>query len=253
MEASKFNFYSIGLVAKNKPLSSKIIEVTPTEDLPMLNGEITDNAKNTTATSTDASGATYSSKVTTTSTLKATWLPINNSNRLTPPDVRRGETIVIYRFGDTDQYFWNTLKDDSNLRRLETVIYGFSGNPTEGAPVDAENMYFLEVSTHKKIMHLHTSKKNGEPFTYDIQINAGEGYIQIQDDGDNFILFNSTERRIVASNADGSYLSIDKKNVSIKAPDTYTVDAKTIVHNGKDITNNGSSSFTVNSPDTDIN
>lgn len=253
MKASKFNFFSIGTVAMNKPLSSKIIEVTPLEDLPMLNGEITDNAKDITATSTDASGATYSSKVTTTTTLKATWLPIGNSNRLTPPDVRRGETVVIYRFGDTDKYFWNTLKNDSKLRRLETVIYGFSGNPTEGAPVDAENMYFLEISTHKKIMHLHTSKKNGEPFSYDIQINSGDGYIQIQDDDGNFILLNSKERIITAANSDGSSVDLNKRNVFIKAPELYQVDAKSIIHNGVDITNNGSGSFTVNSPDTDIN
>ncbi len=39
----KLKVYSLGIVAKNKALDSHKIEVTPIEDLSMVNGEITDH------------------------------------------------------------------------------------------------------------------------------------------------------------------------------------------------------------------
>ena len=252
MEISKFHFYSIGTVAKNKELSSKFVEITPNEDLTMLNGEVTDSATDTTAKATDASGAVYNTSVTSTVTVNAEWLPISDSNRLTAPDVRRGEVVVIYQFGDSDKYYWNTLKADSKLRRLETVIYGFSATQDEGAEISAENMYFLEVSTHKKIIHLHTSIANGEPFIYDVQINTGEGYIQIQDDDNNFILFNSKDRRITMKNGNGSFLSIDKKNITISAPESLILNCKNLVQKASNSHATETQSMSVKSDKTKI-
>ena len=40
---SRLHFYSYGIVAKNKDLSSDLIEVVPSEDQSFLDGELTDN------------------------------------------------------------------------------------------------------------------------------------------------------------------------------------------------------------------
>lgn len=227
-EISKLSIYSIAVVAKNKALSSKEIECVPLEDTPMISGEITDNASQYKSKAADASGAAYQTDITTTSTVKATWLPIGSSNRLTAPDVRRGESVALYRFADSDQFFWTTLRDDMRLRKLETVIYGFSATTDESAKPTAENMYFLEISTHQKLVHFHTSKANGEPFTYDIQINTKEGFIQIQDDSGNFFSFNSKERQIEMVNSDGSKVDINKKEIFLEATDLISLKAKTV-------------------------
>ena len=256
-EVSKLSIYSIGIVAKNKPLSSKIIEVTPIEDIPQSHGQLTDNQETHSANSTDANGSAYSTEVSTTATVKALWLPIGISNRMTPPDVRRGENVVLYRFADSDAFYWTTLMDDMRLRKLETVIYGFSGTQDEGATNNAENMYFLEVSTHRKLIHLHTSKSNGELFSYDVQINGGEGFIQIQDHLGNYFQFNSKDRIIESSNIDGSKITINKKTITLECTDSITLKTKDITFNGsKSITNNsekigvnGSDSITLVSPD----
>ena len=86
---SKFHAHSLGIVAANKPLDSKIIEVTPIEDNPMASGELTDNIDIYEAKSSSTDGEAYQVELTTTNTIKATWLPIGTSNRLTAPDVRR--------------------------------------------------------------------------------------------------------------------------------------------------------------------
>lgn len=228
MELSKLKIYSLGLVAINKPLTTKEIEVTPIEDTPMLNGEINDDVTKYKAEAEDSKGSAYNVELDTTNTVKATWLPIGSSNRMTAPDVRRGETVVLYRFADSDKFYWATLKDDMHLRKLETVVYAFSANQKEDTKNTSENMYFLEVSTHKKIVHFHTSKANGEPYMYDIQINAAEGFIQIQDDAKNFFTFNSKERQIEMINSDMSKIEINKTNIFIESTDLIALKSKKI-------------------------
>ena len=220
---SKLKIYSLGIVAKNKALDSHKIEVTPIEDLNMVDGEITDHGIEQTSKGIDKSGATYETKVSSSNTIEATWMPLGSPNRHSAPDVRRGEYVVIYQFGDADKYYWVTFKDDLTLRKLETVIYAFSGTPDESKGLSAETHYFLEISTHKKLIHFHSSKANGEPFVYDVQINTGEGFILIQDDIGNFFTIDSKERRIELKNTDATHLDIDKRNYTLTVPDNTTI------------------------------
>lgn len=229
MELSKLHICSIGVVAKNKSLKSRVIEVTPIEATPMANGELTDNTVSYKASAVDTQGSAYQVEVPTTNTVKATWLPMHSSNRVTAPDVRRGELVVLYRFADTDDFWWATLKDDLELRKLETVIYAFSGTREESAKPSAENTYFLEISTHNKLVHFHTSKADGEPFIYDIQINTKDGNITIRDDAGNYFSFDSKERQLELKNVDGTHIDLNKKDLTITVPETYTLQAKNVV------------------------
>lgn len=267
LTVSKLRFYSAAIVAINKSLKSKDIEATPTEELPMLNGEITSASTDYKSNAVDASGAAYETSVKTSVTVKATWLSLSTSNRITAPDVRRGELVMLYQFGDADKYYWTTLKEDIALRKLETVIYAFSATQDESKPSDAQNTYYLEISTHKKLVHFHTSKADKEPFGYDIQINTKDGVITVTDDAGNFIFLNSIDRRIKLQNVDTSTVDIDKKNITISCPETITLKAKTILSqsdtdivttktatiNASNVAINGSSSIRVRSPGTTIN
>lgn len=226
LSISKLRPYSIGIVASNKKLSSKTIDVTPVEELTMLDGELTANTVNLKATGKDANGRAYSSNVNTTVTIKADWLPMGSSNRFTAPDVRRGESVMIYQFGDADQYYWTTLKDDMKLRRLETVIYGFSGTSAEVDSFNPSNCYFLEVSTHRGAVTFHTSTANGEPYAYDVQINTKEGSVTITDDAGNKFLLDSKVDRLVMQNSTGSMVDVNRANVIIAGKDTVQIQTK---------------------------
>lgn len=251
---SQLQFYSIGIVAANKNIKSKDIEVVPLEHTPLVSGELTDNVSKYKAKSKGAMKDSFSIEIDTTLSIQATWLPLGNSNRHTAPDVRRGEMVAIYRFSDTDEFWWNTLKNDSKLRRLETVVYAFSNNSKEDVENDANSTYFFEVSTHKKTITVHTSNNDGEPTTFDIQINAGEGRIIIQDDKENFVLIDSVNNRLLFKNADNSFIDINKKSISLFSDDlinivtkNLNVTAKTIAVNSE-TTNMVASSFTLTSP-----
>lgn len=228
MNVSQLHLYSIGVVAANKPLSSYEIEVTPIEDATMANGELTDGFLEYTAKAKDASGGSYHTSAAVANTIKANWLPIGSSNRVTAPDVRRGETVAIWRFADTDKFYWSTLKDDKDLRKLETVIFAFSATKDESKKTTAETSYFLEISTHRKLIHLHTCKENGEPFSYDIQLNTDEGFFAIQDDDGNSIQMDSANQRIYMYNRDQSFLDMNKTKIFISSKDLVDIKTKDV-------------------------
>lgn len=229
-EVSKLRVYSVGIVAENKKLDTRVVEVVPIEDSITLDGEFNSNIEKYFAEGVTDDNTPYKLELDTSISVKATWLPMQSSNRHTAPDVRRGERVVLYRFADNDEFWWSTLKDQLELRKLETVIYAFSGTKVEGAPVNSENYYFLEISTHKKIVNFSTSKADGETWRYNIQINTepGQGFIKIEDDDGQFIILDSKERQIIAQNKDLSKVDIDKRKIFIEAPDLVQVKSKKI-------------------------
>ena len=245
---SAFHFYSLGIVAANKGLGTHVIEVVPIEQSTFANGEMTDHANPITATANDSKGVHYSTTINTTASIKAKWLPLGSSNRITSPDVRRGATVMIYRFADTDEFHWTTCKDDMDLRKLETVVYAFSATKVEGAKTDHANSYYLEVSTHNKVIHLHTSTANGEPYAYDIQLNADTGFIMMKDDQGNVLTFNTPEHRISLLNQDASLVEVNKTNINLSCTDTITMNSKQLVIKASSSITETTQTTTVNSP-----
>jgi len=233
---SELKPYSLGMVAENKKLKGKdggpcrIVEVTPIEDLPMLDGEIKSGTVVESIKSQDRLGGEFQIKTGTSNSVEATWLPLGSDNRFTPPDVRRGAIVMLYRFSDEDRFFWVRLFDDLKLRKLETVIYAWSGTQNESAEVNGDNYYYMEVSTHKGQVNFHTSKANGEFCTVDIQLNTKEGHFQFRDDTGHVFIIDFKEKQMAMQNPDGTSIDINKKNLTITVPETYTVKAKNMVH-----------------------
>ena len=233
-DQSQLKIYSLGLVANNKAMSDEEgkpefrIQVTPIESLSMLDGELASLPEDQEASGTDASGQSYSSKIKTDTAVEAKWLPgSSGTNRRTPPDVRRGERVLIWQYGDTTEFYWSSLGMDDHLRKLETAIYTWSGTTDEAVDGTQEgNCYSLEISTHTGQITLKTSKANNEHCVYGIQINAKEGNIKIVDDLDNEFVFDSAETNLWMKNADGTYLELNKEIINAYAPDAMNFEAK---------------------------
>lgn len=222
-EKSLYHFYSLGIVAANKLLSSNNIEVVPVEHASYLDGEVTDNMETSNVGGADSSGQSYQDSVNTTASIKAQWCQEGVGNRVTAPDVRRGDKVIILRYADTDKFYWREW--GNSYRRLETVTHAFNANPDESVSTDADNSYYFNVSTHAKEISVHTSDKNGELCQYDIQINTETGYVVIQDNIGNSIELDSAETVIRLKNADNSMLELTKKVINITAPDTVNITA----------------------------
>lgn len=224
-KVSALHVHGFGVVAANKPLGSNNIEFFAPEEFPTASGVVSDNASGYDVAGMDASGQAYKDTVTQTMTKPATWMPFG-SNRMTAPDVRKGERVVIWRYGDADMYYWASQADDMNLRKLETAVYAWSATQNEGKATDATTSYFFEVSTHNKLMHVHTSKDNGELCSYDIQLNPGTGVFQFQDDLGTVFMIDSMNNALTYQNSDGTVINVNKKSISMQAPEMFSILAK---------------------------
>jgi hypothetical protein len=230
---SKLQPFSVGIVAVNKLPSEHHVEVVPLETASFMEGELTDFKDEYKGSGKDKDGRSFSHDIDLTLSVRAKWLPFCQGNRITPPDVRRGEHVMLYQLGDADEYYWVTLRQDKHLRRLETVIYSYSNNRDEDIEDDPETTYWFEVSTHKKLIHLHTSKNDKEPFTYDVQINTKDGRIIVEDDDMNYLFLDSKERHWRIHNKDETYIELDKRIINMHSHDEinmtttkYTLTAK---------------------------
>ena len=221
LDVSKFKIYSIGIAAENLPLGQFFLEVTPNEIIPFIDGELARTLTTVSSKGVDASGAPYTVVTQSAITLKCNWLQMG-SNRVTPPNVRRGERVLIWRFADQDKFYWSALGLDDYLRRLETATFAFSDTVDETVKkLDHTNSYYFEVSTNKGAITLGTSKSNGEPFAYTVQINAKTGAFVLTDDAStpNFVQMVSSNQEITLSNSAGTYGSLIGTVITFESAD----------------------------------
>lgn len=236
LKGSQLKFYSIGIVAENKKMSHSRILVTPIETLGMSDGEIKSSPEKLETKGIDYDFNEYTVSAIADNAIEADWFPLNDGNRRTPPDVRRGERVVLYQYGDEGRYWWQPYGLDGRLRKLETAIYSWSGTKDEKEDSERpENSYYAEVSTHEKRITIATSGKNGEKCRYVVQINPGEGKILIVDDKGNEFEMDSVNTLLHLKNADGTYIDLDKKNINVYAEDYISIKAgKAIIANAGD-------------------
>lgn len=207
MNNSELVIHSLGIVAIDKPVESDWIQVTPIEHLTDVIGDITKKKK--------------FEKIESSNMLKAKWMPFGHSNRMSSPNVIAGETVVIFTYSDTNEYYWTTIFREPEIRRLEKVLYGYS-NLSKNARVEEfnrESSYWTEVDTINKYVKVHTHDNDGELTTYDLYINTKEGFLEIKDGLGNYIKLNSANNKI----------SINAlTSIVIKAPDV-TIDANVVI------------------------
>lgn len=225
-KASAFHFYSQGIAAHNKAPKTNKLKVVPIEALPLLDGELTDAILETVVEGKDAFDVEYTVSVRSSPAIECDWFP-HGALPITAPDVRRGERIAIYRFADSDEFFWVDEGLDKHLRRLETVIWRFSAEPkdTAGITLTAENCYYMTFSTHQKLIELTTSMANGEVTTWVIQLDTGEGNFTITNAEGDFIQINTQETTIHLQNAAGAFLKLINEDIEVFAPNNIMMQA----------------------------
>ena len=224
---SKLFIRSFGRAAMNIDGDNPMLEVIPLEEVGFIDGEVNTDRQTLAGSGTDADGNSFDVEMEVSNTIVAAWLPLG-TNRITVPHVRRGERVILWQYGDADQYYWTPTGLDDNVRRLETVVFRVSNTTDESdKQMNQDNSYWAEMSTHKKNITIATSKSNGEEFKYTIQIDTANHTFAVTDDIDNFIQIDSKERCITMHNADGTYIKMDKKIMDIHAPSTINLSTKT--------------------------
>ena len=225
MKMSQLHLYSLGTVVANKPLDSNTIEVSLDEHAAFVSGELTDQVYGYGTSGQTSQGQAYQDNVTQTISIPADWIPMMAGNRTSAPDVRRGERVQIWRYADTDKYYWTEHTD--RKRALETATYAWNASPSDDADAPhPDTHYMLQVSSHQKLISLFTSQANGEATKYQISIDTGNGAINIVDGDGNTFLFDTVNAKIRMVNKYQTSFEVNKEDVNMVVPGQWLVQAK---------------------------
>lgn len=241
---------STGIVAMNKERGSKEIAAWPIDILPELDDELTDASKIVKIKAIDDSGNVVVYRAEQSAVIKPiVWM--GDTNRHTPPDVRRGERVDIYQVGNDDRYYWVSRGADDHLRRLETILWGISANPNNDTENTKENAYYWEWSSHDGHITLHTSMANGEVASFTFQFDTFKGLVIIEDEKGNTIYLDSVNTDIKLENADGSFIQLIKDVINLKTK-TYNIEAEQINVKSKNTKWDNENGWNLNSKTIDI-
>lgn len=247
-EAKKgVHYYSMGIVAEHKAYGSNTIEVIPVDVQPHQSGLVTGEVNTLQTTTTDATGGRTDSKTTVSKAIKADWYG-DEGNRVTAPDVRRGDEVRLYRKYDSNEFLWRakSTSDKKNNRRLEKGRWVFSATPDEKVEtVDESNGYVLDVDCVNGIMSVTTSKVNGEKSAFTFQLNGKDGVAVLTNDNGEFVQLEIG--KITGQNSAGSVVELDGNDIKAECNGTFTVKAKELKVTANTVTYNAKAGYTINS------
>jgi len=219
---SLFKMFSLGIVMEDKKLDSDYIKVYPVEQLPYINGPIDEYKPQFEFSLPNIKGVEQKFKLEGSAIIVAKWLT-SDSNRMTSPMVHKGESVEIYRYADTDRYFWKTNAREPSLRKKEIVCHGYSNIDEPLKPFDKESSYWHEVDTINKTITVSTSKSDKEKYKYVVKIDAKNNRVYVTDDVGNTFLLDSENGSVnvkatksVLAKVEGTELKVTSGGVEIK-------------------------------------
>ena len=220
---STFRPFSKGVATENLQPGSRTLPITLAEMFPAQAGEITSRYDTQEITGQNAEGTSYASKATTTSSITAEWLPFG-SNRISAPNIRRNEAVLVWATADHSEYRWTALGDHDDYRNTEIVIFGFrAAKDYEKKPNTTDSMYCFEVNTERGLIAVSTTTDRGEFTRTALVWDTAEGTWTYEDGVKNKICSDAKERMIWMENADGSQVGIHQGRAWMKAPDMVSI------------------------------
>ena len=187
---SGLQMVGLGLVADDKQEDNWHIPVYLLEQLPAETSELQEVDTHT-STVTDSNGQVTSINLKRGKNVTARWLGLGQSGRHTPPSVRKGEEVILFkRPGSIDMYFWEICATEYDRRRQEKHMIAINDTAALGNQ-DLGKMYYHCMDTINKSVRTHYADSDGEYCTYDLDYNTKTGHILWVDGHNNFIEWDS--------------------------------------------------------------
>lgn len=216
-ETSALTIYSLGYVAADSTEDSPFIEVYPIEIISDASGVVSDSTPESNTTK-DMNGNTLNIQANKSYTITAKWSNMMQPNRITPPNVMKGETVMLWKFGN-DRWFWTNFYNELDLRTKEKAIWAFSNKSGITDRSQLTNAYFMAFDTINKFFQIHTDDGDGELTTYDVKIDSKNGVFNVLDGKNNEIRLDSAN----------NILTINTNNqMAVNTKNDVTVNTKTV-------------------------
>lgn len=221
---SMFRFYSIGIVFRDKPRNTKTIRVFPTEHHSAFSGSLDDEEKIIAEPYTNELDEVVPQTIKIEQTFEATWLPLSNSNRRHAPDVCNGERVMLFKMGDINTFFWDTIFDEHELRKNEQYIISCSNTPKTNTPLDDSNTYWQGMDTQDKLVTIiQTANNDGELTTHSMQLDTKKGVWTYKDGRGNLVSLKSGEDGLEIETKNS--VKVKTKKLSFEC-DEFSLDCK---------------------------
>ena len=245
---SGLRHYSLGIVVEDKAEGTDYAKICPIEELTLVNGLLKDATMDYEVDLPDAQGIKRKSTLNGASVVVAKWLPFSEGNRMTAPDVCERETVIIWRYADTQEFCWSTIFREPTIRRQETVCFALSNLKERLVAFDKDTSYWSEWSTKHKYVKTHTADNDGELTTYDTIIDTLNGSHTTMDGHGNYVQIDSATDTITIK-AVGKIVIIGDKSVDISStgPVSVTAGGTAVVNAKGNTTVNSESNTVVNS------
>lgn len=193
---SQFTIFSFGIVVSDKKKNSNEIEVFPIEFNTEYSGDPTENRDVETKITNELEDK-EDKKIKVDNTILASWIPIGQSNRLSSPDVCNGETVLIYRYEESNMFYWDTCFNETDLRKKEHMLIGCSNTDDIEEILTSSNTYYSLIDTREKnVILMHVSDNDGEHTTYDIHIDTKKGVFTMEDGKGNLVQIDSSKDEV---------------------------------------------------------
>lgn len=202
----------MGIATADKASGSRDLWVYCPELLPFLSGSI--SAKEVSNDlKTNTREGTRTSSIKTTNNILCQYRD-ETTNRAFPPDVRKGEQVVVYCYGDSNQFYWKSAGRNDNSRRTEDYRMAISGSLANNPDQTDDNTYFFEMCTRSKhAIKISTSNADGEAHRYVLNIDADSSTVFLGDDYGNQIYIDSDKPRVCMKNQKNSLLDLNDENI----------------------------------------
>lgn len=219
MAGNNFSVF-LGVCVEDRQLKSRLLKCQSIELTPMMLGDLGDHTDFETFKFEDVlSNSEVSGRVKASNVVVADWFGLT-SNRTYPPDIVKGEQVLLFRYMDTDKFYWISMGREDNLRRGELLRFAVSDDMSVVKKLNDDNSYFIELDTKvTKRIRIVTSKSDGESYRYNLIFDAIKNTVELgDDDGNKFEIF-SNEPRVRMVNKSGTLVDLNKENLILLAPD----------------------------------
>lgn len=217
-----------GIAAADRADDSRDLYVYCKDILPLVQGKLEATSMAQNIKTTDENGNPTTISVNAKNVIKCSYGGDNDcSNRAFPPDVRKGEIVRIFNMGDSDQWYWRGSDRTQSLRRTERVRWCANNTLENNTPMTGSNTYYFEMDTRTtKAITISTCKSDGEAFAYKFCISPAEKKVTLTDDQYNQISIDSENTCITLANHDGSFIKLDKKDITIACEGKINIQSK---------------------------
>lgn len=215
----------LGTAVEDKVSNSRILKVQEKGTLPFVDGEVDDHDGVESFSLENESGEEENVDITLSNFIPCEYFGgFGLSNRSFPPDVVKGEQVLIIKNADSDLRYWLSLGRDDNYRKNEILRMAVSNRQDLSEDLDDNNTYFIEMDTKfAKRIRIKLNNSDGEDHSYELNIDGKNSKASLSDDIGNKFLLESNVPRIKMQNSSGSLIDLNDKDGLICLPRDLTI------------------------------